>query len=440
MLGTDAAPTHVVIVGAGFGGLSAAKALAHLPVRVTVIDRNTHHLFQPLLYQAATAALSATDIAEPIRSILRRQTNATVLLGEVIGIDKNRREVILPDQRLHYDYLIIATGTRHSYFGHDDWERYAPGLKTIEDATLIRNRILMAFETVEKFPEKCESLLTFVIVGGGPTGVEMAGSIGELARQGLCCEFRHFNPNASRIILVQSSDRILPSFPAGLADKALNDLRNLGVEVRLNTKVTRIDDAGVELSTGESIASHNVIWAAGVAASPAGKWLETPTDRTGRVRVLTNLSLPGWPEIFVIGDTAYIDKMDLPGIAPVAKQQGKYVGAYLRAKLEDKTEPRPFRYRDQGQLATIGRASAIADFGKIRLNGFIGWLIWLIVHIYFLIGFENRLSVMMQWGWSYLTYRRGNRLVTRESVPAYVDPHAGSPSQPAPASEKNQHG
>ena len=421
--GMDAAPQsqpHVVIVGGGFGGLSAAQALRHAAVRVTVIDRNAHHLFQPLLYQVATAALSSSDIAEPIRAILRRQENAGVLMGEVTGVDKTRREVLLRDHAsISYDYLVIATGARHSYFGREDWERFAPGLKTLEDARAIRNKLLLAFEgaELEDDPARRQALLTFVVVGGGPTGVEMAGSIAELAYSALPSEYRHFDSRSARIILIQSGDKILQNFPNDLIGKAQRDLKRLGVEVRTGEKVDRIDENGVRLKSGEEIASRSVFWAAGITASAAGRWLQADTDRAGRVWVDPDLSLRDQPEIFVIGDTAHIRDQDLPGIAPVAKQQGHYVAEQIAHRIQGQSALPHFQYRNQGQLATIGRASAIADFGRLHFDGRLGWLLWLIAHIYFLIGFENRLSVMIQWGWSYFTYRRGARLITLQENP-----------------------
>jgi NADH dehydrogenase len=417
---TDNRP-RVVIVGAGFGGLSAAKALAKANVRVTLVDRRNHHLFQPLLYQVATAGLSPGQIATPIRTILRRQKNAEVLLGAVTGIDKTRREVALNGHRINYDHLVIATGARHSYFGHDDWEPFAPGLKTLEDATEVRKRILLAFERAELEEDDAvrKRLLRFVIIGAGPTGVEMAGAIAELARRALASDFRAIDPRAAHVVLVEAGPRVLPTFPASLSRYAEKALKKLGAEVMTETMVTGADAGGVTLKTssGEHVLpSACVIWAAGVASSPAANWLGVEPDRAGRVPVNPDLTIPGHPEIFVIGDCALVkDKhgKPLPGLAPVAKQQGEYVGRILKALVRDPKKERPaFRYIDFGALATVGRKAAIADFGSIKLTGFIGWLTWCVAHIYFLIGFRNRFSVALDWTWSYLTFERGARLIT----------------------------
>ncbi|MGE0724496.1 MAG: NAD(P)/FAD-dependent oxidoreductase [Alphaproteobacteria bacterium] len=405
---------HVVIVGAGFGGLSAARGLANAPVDVTVIDRRNHHLFQPLLYQVATAGLSPADIAQPIRSILRRQLNAAVLLGTVTGVVVAGRAVLVGDRRIAYDHLVVATGARHAYFGHDDWEVHAPGLKRIEDATEIRRRILIAFESAESMgtPDERRALLTFVVVGGGPTGVEMAGAIAELARRALAADFRAIDPRQARIILVEAGPRVLPVFPERLSAIARRALERLGVEVRTGAAVTAIEHDHI-VADGETIPARTVIWAAGVAASPASAWLDAPHDRAGRVLVEPDLSLPGHPEVSVIGDTALVrggDGEPLPGIAPVAKQQGEYVADAIVRRLAD-APARPFRYRHAGNLATIGRKAAVVDFGRLRFSGFFAWLLWCVAHVYFLIGFRNRLSVVLNWLWAYATFQRGSRLI-----------------------------
>jgi NADH dehydrogenase len=407
---------RVVVVGAGFGGLAAATGLRKAPVAVTVIGKRNYHLFQPLLYQVATAALSPADIATPIRAILRGQTNAEVLLAKVADIDKERREVVLEDRRVPYDYLIVATGARHAYFGHDEWERFAPGLKKIDDATELRRRILLAFEQAEIATDEAERrrLLTFVVIGGGPTGVEMAGAIAELAKMALARDFRHIDPRQARILLIEAGPRILTAFPPKLSEKAERALSRLGVEVRTGTPVTACDEDGVQLGE-ERIPSRCIVWGAGVAASPAAKWLDAERDRAGRVMVEPDLTLPGHPEIFVIGDTAHAldaEGKPLPGVAPVAKQQGKYVAKLIQTRLADRPSPGPFRYRNLGNMATIGRRAAVADFGWLRVNGRFAWLLWGLVHIYFLIGFRNRVAVLLDWLWAYLTFQRGARLIT----------------------------
>ena len=409
-------PPRIVIIGAGFGGLAAAAGLKKAAASVTVIDRRNYHLFQPLLYQVATAALSPADIATPIRAILRHQKNAEVLLARVEEIDKVRREVVLQDRRVPYDYLVVATGARHAYFGHDEWERYAPGLKKIDDATELRRRILLAFEEAEIALDEADRhrLLTFVVIGGGPTGVEMAGAIAELAKMALARDFRHIDPRQARIVLIEAGPRILPAFPLKLSAKAERALAGLGVEVRTGAAVTGCDGEGVQLGE-ERIESSCIVWGAGVAASPAAKWLEAERDRAGRVMVGPDLTLPGHPEIFVIGDTAHAlgpDGKLLPGVAPVAKQQGAYVAKSIRARMEGRPAPKPFRYRNLGNLATIGRRAAVADFGWLRVSGRLAWLLWGIVHIYFLIGFRNRLAVILDWIWAYITFQRGARLIT----------------------------
>ncbi len=406
---------RVVIVGGGFGGLSAAKGLAGAPFEVTLIDRNNHHLFQPLLYQVATAGLSPADIASPIRSILGGQRNLRVMLADVSGVDVMRKEVIADDNRIRYDYLVLATGARHAYFGHDDWAAFAPGLKTIDDATYLRRRILLAFERAEneEDPEERQRLMTFVVVGGGPTGVEVAGAIAELAKRALASDFRSINPLCARIILVEGASRLLTPFDSSLSDAARLSLQQLGVEVRLGTAVTQCSCDGTRVGD-EFIPARTIIWAAGVMASPAGRWLGAAIDRAGRVMVRADLSVPGHPDLFVIGDTAAVagaDGATLPGVAPVAKQQGQYIASTLIARRQGRTAP-AFRYRDFGSLATIGRSRAVAQFGRLRLSGFVAWVLWTVAHVYFLIGFRNRFVVALNWAWNYLTLQRGSRLIT----------------------------
>lgn len=408
---------RVVILGAGFGGLSAAKALRNAPCDVLVIDRRNYHLFQPLLYQVATAALSPAEIASPIRSILSRQKNAHVLMARVTGIDPARKLVHLENGREEaFDHLVVATGARHAYFGHDDWEACAPGLKKIEDATDIRRRILLAFERAEAAsdPEERKALLTFVVIGGGATGVEMAGAIAELAHWALADEFRVIDPTQARIVLVEAGPRLLPAFPADLGEHARKALEKLGVEVQLGRAVEHCDAGGVT-HRSERIAARTIVWGAGVQASPAAKWLDAEKDRAGRVVVAKDLSMPGHPDIFVIGDTAAVldsKGQPVPGIAPAAKQMGAYAGHRIAARIAGGKDSGPFRYRHAGSLATIGRSAAIADFGWIKVKGWPAWWLWGIAHIYFLIDFRSRFIVAMQWFWSYLTYRRGARLIT----------------------------
>ncbi|CAN5207164.1 NAD(P)/FAD-dependent oxidoreductase [soil metagenome] len=407
---------HIVIVGAGFGGLNAAHALAGADADVTIVDRRNYHLFQPLLYQVATAGLSPAQIASPIRAILRRAANVRVLLGRVNAVDKERRTVALDDRSLPYDTLVLATGARHSYFGHDEWESVAPGLKKIDDATDIRRRILMAFENAEATGshEARRRFLTFVVIGGGPTGVEMAGAIAELARVALRHDFRNIDPREASIVLVEAGPRVLPAFPAVLSAAAHNSLERLGVEVRLGTPVTHCDAEGVTIGD-DRLAAATIVWGAGVAASSAATWLGVEEDRVGRVMVGPDLTVPGHPEIFCIGDTAQAlgaDGKPLPGLAPVAKQPGAYVARVLRARLAGKPAPKPFRYRDFGTMATIGCRAAVADFGWLKLDGTLAWLLWGLVHVSFLIGFRNRLVVMLDWIWSYVTFQSGARLIT----------------------------
>jgi NADH:quinone reductase (non-electrogenic) len=406
---------HVVVVGAGFGGLAAAKALADAPLDVTVIDRRNYHLFQPLLYQVATAGLSPADIAWPIRSILNRERNVEVLLEDVTGVDTARREVVCSDRRVPYDYLILATGARHAYFGHDDWEPFAPGLKKIDDATAIRRRLLSAFERAEVAadPVEQERLLTFVVVGAGPTGVEMAGAMVELAHKALAKDFRHVNPRDARILLLEAGPRVLGAFPETLSRYAKRALERLGVEVRLNQPVTAVDANGVGVG-GERIHAATVVWAAGVKASPAAKWLGVAADRAGRIEVEPDLSVPGHSEIFVIGDVASATYKHgpVPGIAPAAKQEGHYAARVVRARAAGEAVPPPFVYHHQGNLATIGRHRAVIDFGWIRLRGWPAWWLWGFAHIYFLIGVRAPALVAIQWLWSYVTFGKGARLIT----------------------------
>jgi NADH dehydrogenase len=409
---------RVVIVGAGFGGLHAAQALKNVPVQVTVIDRRNHHLFQPLLYQVATAGLSPADISAPIRSILKGQTNTSVVLAEVTGIDVQEQRAIMHDKSIPYDYLIVATGARHSYFGHDEWEEYAPGLKTIPDATAIRRQILLAFESAEIEPdlEKRRALLTFVLVGAGPTGVEMAGAIAELAHKALASDFRNIDPASARIILVEAMPRILGAFPESLAQRTQKALNRLGVEVRTHSAVEAINEDGVVIG-GNLLPTKSVIWTAGVTASLAGKWLSAEVDRAGRVKVLDDLTLPGHPNIFVIGDTASLmqNGKPLPGVAPVAMQEGRYVASFIKQDIAGNKQHKPFHYFNKGNVATVGRSYGIVDLGWIRQSGFLAWLTWLAIHIFYLIGFRNRFLVMFQWAWAYLTFQRGARLIIYEN-------------------------
>jgi NADH dehydrogenase len=412
----SASRPRVVIIGAGFGGIEAAMTLRRAPVDVTLIDRQNHHCFQPLLYQVATAALSPADIAWPIRNILRGQDNVTVLMAEVTGVDIAGRRVLLNGaDPVAYDILVIATGATHSYFGHDDWAEFAPGLKRIVDATRIRRNILLAFERAELAHDETERnrLLTFAIVGGGATGVEMAGAIAEIARLSLARDFRRIDPRAARIVLLEAGPRILPTLPPDLSEYAARTLTRMGVEVKTSTRVTDCDGGGVDLDQGRIDAS-TVIWAAGVTASPAARWLNAEADRAGRVVVDPQLALPGKPEIFVIGDTALVRDADgrtAPGVAPAAKQMGRYVGKLIQARLAGESLP-PFRYRHAGDLATIGRRAAVVQFNRIHLTGFIGWLFWSVVHIYFLIGLRHRFLVAFMWLWDFVTFQRGARLIT----------------------------
>jgi NADH:ubiquinone reductase (H+-translocating) len=434
---TDSKATaRVVIVGAGFGGLNAAQALARADVKITVIDRKNFHTFQPLLYQVATAGLSPGEIAAPIRSILRSHKNIEVLMSEVTGFNLDRHVVETSDAPLPYDYLILAAGAAHSYFGHDDWEPYAPGLKTIEDALEIRRRVLLAFELAERQAAAGETAvpLNFVVVGGGPTGVELAGTLAEICRHALAHEFRSIDPARTHILLLEGGPRVLPAYAEDLSRSAQEQLNHLGVEVRTSTVVTQIEPGAVDVGSTRLPATV-VLWAAGVAASPLGKKLGAETDRAGRVLVRPDLSLPGHPEVFVIGDLAALKDEHgklLPGVAPVAIQEGRFVAKVIREELEARSRPSVFHYWDKGSLATIGRAAAVAEFGRIHISGFLAWLSWLFVHILFLIGFRNRLLVFIQWAWSYVTYERGARLITGST---YLPGWTANPPLPPAATE-----
>lgn len=418
----------VVIVGAGFGGLDAATALRDAPVDITIIDRHNYHCFQPLLYQVATATLSPADIAWPIRTLFRRQSNVTVLMADVTGVDPKRRLVFTNSGVFPFDFLILATGATHSYFGHDEWEAVAPGLKTIEDATTIRRDTLLAFEKAElaRADKERKALLTFAIVGGGPTGVEMAGAIAMIARESLHPEFRHINTGDAHIILLEAGPRILPALPENLSAYAEKALAGMGVEVRTNTPVTACHEKGVDTAKGR-IDAATIIWAAGVVASPAAEWLGVKADRAGRIEVNDDLSAPGFPNIVAIGDTAAAPWRDgalVPGIAPAAKQMGQYAGRKIAAALRGK-EIGPFRYRHEGDLATIGRKAAVVKVGSITLTGFVGWIFWGVAHIYFLIGLRNRFAVAFSWLWNWATYQSGARLITGYDGTAEPE-HAGA--------------
>jgi NADH:ubiquinone reductase (H+-translocating) len=420
------APHHVVIVGAGFGGLAAAQALGGAAVRITMIDQRNHHLFQPLLYQVGTAVLATSEIAWPIRFLLRRRREVTTLLGVVSGVDAERRNVVLEDGAvIGFDTLILATGVRHAYFGHDEWERYAPGLKTLEDATAIRRRVLLSLERAERESdlERRAALLTFAIVGGGPTGVELAGAIVELVYQNLVGQFRYIDTRKARVLLIEAGPRILPSFAPDLSAYAHRALERLGVEVQVNRAVTDCNANGVVVG-GQPIAADVILWAAGVRASPAAAWLGAPADNAGRVKVAADLTVPGHSDIFVIGDTATINVWNgkpAPGIAPAAKQQGIHVGRTIKRRLAGDSQPRAFRYRHSGDLATIGKRSAVIDFGWCKVKGWIAWWVWGLAHIYFLIGLRNRLVVALSWLWIYLTGSRSACLITQ------VDHNSKSP-------------
>ena len=435
---------RVVIIGAGFGGLNAARRFHNAPVDVTVIDHSNHFLFQPLLYQVATAELSPADISAPIRGVLRWQRNTRTLLANVTSVDVERREVVASDlgdaheHHIPYDYLIIATGARESYFGHNDWAKRAPGLKSINDATSIRREILLALETaeLETDPERIAALMTFIVVGGGPTGVEMAGAIADLAHKAVRRDFRAIDTRTARVLLVELGPQLLPQFPSGLGKKAANALRRLGVEVRLGEEVKQVDDDGA-LIGDEHVRAQTIIWAAGVQASPAAKWLGVDPARAGRVTVGPDLTVAGRPEVYVLGDTASARDRDgspLPGVASVAIQQGHYAARAIRQRVKqgDPAAPiAPFRYFDRGILATVGRTYAVGKIGPLQLSGFPAWVVWAGVHITYLIGFRNRLLVLMQWAWKYLTWQRGARLITRDPRDTHADFQRVQPEQPA---------
>ncbi|PWJ86185.1 NADH dehydrogenase FAD-containing subunit [Pseudaminobacter salicylatoxidans] len=409
---------HVVVVGAGFGGLETIRNLKGAGTRITVIDRRNHHLFQPLLYQVATASLATSEIAWPIRHLFANRPEVTTLLGEVVHVDPSRRVLRLENgSEIAYDTLVLATGARHAYFGHDEWEDAAPGLKSLEDATRLRRRILMAFERAEREtdPQRRQALLTFVIVGGGPTGVEMAGTIAELAHVTLKRDYRNIDPTKARILLIEAGPRLLPAFPEDLSAYAEKALRSLGVEVVLGEAVSACDADGV-IYGGKRLAAATLVWAAGVAASRAAEWLDAPADRAGRILVEQDLTVPGHPEIFAIGDTAFVKAPDgslVPGIAPAAKQQGRHIAGTIKARLAGKPEARPFRYKHAGNLATIGKKLAVIDFGWLKLRGALAWWIWGIAHIFFLIGVRNRLSVALSWLWIHTTGQRSALLITQ---------------------------
>lgn len=422
---------QIVIVGGGFGGLAAAKALKNTQAEITLIDRTNHHLFQPLLYQVATAALTPSQIATPTRSILRKQRNTTVILGEATGVDKDQKCVLVSDAdrenvQLAYDYLILATGATHSYFGHNEFEAFAPGLKSLADAEAARNKILQAFELAEAEddPSRHRDLLTFILVGAGPTGVEMAGALGVLVRTTLKSDFRRIDPASARIVLVDMAPRVLPPFSEDLSKAARQRLEKLGVEVRLGHSVDQIDADGIVVA-GERIASKTVIWTAGVAPSPAGKWLRAETDRAGRVRTQKDLTVPGHPEIFVVGDTASLDQdgKPLPGVAQVAIQGGRYAGKVIHNRIAGKPAPGPFSYFDKGSMAVVGKGFAVLQSGKVQVSGFGAWLAWAAVHLQFLATSSLRLTVFLQWVWTYVTGQRGSRLI--------VNHHESEPGTPA---------
>jgi NADH dehydrogenase len=413
---TYGAKPRIVIVGAGFGGLAVAQSLSRFKADITLIDRQNHHLFQPLLYQVASAGLSPADIAWPVRYLMRRQPNTRVLMGEVRGVDPARKVVTLDAGPIAYDCLVLATGATHGYFGRDEWARHAPGLKTLDDATAIRRRLLVAFERAEMAsnPEECARLLTIVIVGGGPTGVELAGAVAELARRALARDFRAIDPRGTRVILVEAGPRLLANFPEALSQYTAHALARLGVEVRLGRAVTHCDVDGVRIGD-EAIRAGTVVWAAGVAASPPARWLGVEADRAGRVPVTPELRAPGWEDVWVIGDAALAKNPDgavQPGIAPVAKQQGRYVARAIAARIAARDPPAPFVYRDRGLLATIGRKAAVIAWGRLRLRGWIAWWIWGAAHVYFLVSLRNRVIVVTQWLWSYVFFERGARLIT----------------------------
>lgn len=407
---------RVLVIGGGFGGMAAVQHLKGADVGITLVDRSNHHLFQPLLYQVATAGLSPANIARPLREIFRNQENVEVILSEVKTIEVDKRRIVTSDLVLEYDYLIVATGARHSYFGHDDWEKFAPGLKSLADALDIRRRMLIAFEIAEKAidPAEREAALTFVIVGAGPTGVEMAGAISEIARLTMTRDFRRFDPTTARVIIVEGSPRVLAAFPEDLSASAKTQLEQIGVEVRLNLSVTGVDENGVELKGGERIEARTVVWAAGNAASPLGKTLGAPVDKAGRVVVNDDLTIPGHPEVQVIGDMAHVatgNGKTVPGVSPAAMQEGKHAANNIREMVAG-GKPMVFEYWDKGNLATIGRNRAVADLHIVRFGGFLAWAAWAFIHVLFLVGFRNRLAVMSEWAYNYVTFYRGSRLIT----------------------------
>jgi NADH:ubiquinone reductase (H+-translocating) len=432
---------RVIIVGAGFGGLAAAKALRKTSAEVILIDRSNHHLFQPLLYQVTTAVLTPSQIATPVRSILRNHKNVTVIMGEVTGVDKERKQVLVSDADrntvpLAYDYLILASGATHSYFGHNEFEEFAPGMKSLADAVSSRNKILQAFEQAEaeEDPIRHRDLLTFVLIGAGPTGVEMAGALAVLIRSSLKSEFRRIDPASARIVLVDMAPRVLQTFSEDLSEAAKRRLERLGVEVRLGHSVDRIDADGIVVA-GVRIPSKTVIWTAGVAPSPAGKWLKVETDRAGRVRVQSDVTVPGHPEIFVVGDTASFEEngRPLPGVAQVAMQQGRYAGRVLHARITGSKPPRPFSYFDKGNMAVVGKGFAVLQSHKLRLSGFVAWLAWALVHLQFLATSSLRLTVFLQWVWTYLTGQRGSRLIVNYHAPQPAKAAEDAPSKSAVA-------
>src|SRR5215469_11020531 len=437
-------PHTVIIVGGGFGGLGAAKALRNAPVRVILIDRSNHHLFQPLLYQVATAVLGPGQIASPIRNILSNQSNVTVLMGEVTGVNKEARQVFVSDADrkgipLSYDFLILATGAHHSYFGHDEFERYAPGLKSLADAVAVRNKVLNAFEQAEaeEDPSRHRDLLTFVLVGAGPTGVEMSAAIATLVRNSLRSDFRRIDPTSARVFLVDRSKRVLGSFSEHLSAAATERLKSLGVEILLERGVDEIDEDGV-IVAGERIASKTVIWTAGVTPSPAGKWLGVETDHAGRVRIQKDLTVPNHPEIFVVGDTASLDQdgKPLPGVAQVAMQQGRYAGKLIHRRLSGEPPPRPFRYFDKGSMAVVGKGYAILESGKVAISGFLAWMAWAAIHLEFLAQSSLRVSVFVQWVWTYMTDQRASRIIVNHHAPAAE--MAAKPATEAPVPVSNR--
>jgi NADH dehydrogenase len=444
--GTQGKRPRIVIVGGGFGGLYAARTLYHAPVQVTLIDRTNHHIFQPLLYQVATASLAPEQITAPLRSVLRNQRNAEVLMAEVTSVDTRARRVWMHDKSVDYDYLILATGSRHSYFKHPEWERYAPGLKAITDATAVRRELLVAFEAaeMETDPERRKRLLTFVLVGGGPTGVEMAGQIAEISHHAFSRDFRNIKPDSARILLVEAGPRILPAFHESLAAASQRYLEGMGVEVWTGKSVENVTSEGVTVG-GEFIPTGAVVWSAGNVTSPVGKWTGAETDKVGRIKVQPDLSVPGLPEVFIIGDAMLLeqDGKPLPGVAQVPIQQGKYVAKLIEGRVKGQPDAPPFHYFNKGNMATVGRKFAIYDldelrtpsgkrlYGPIRLYGFWVWMLWLAIHVTFLVGFANRYLVIWQWAWSYLTFQRGARLITPDVGPDMADPsRVGAPEAP----------